>query len=317
MYSMAGSDITVVNELPFDQYLYSVVPSEMPSAWPLEALKAQAVSARNFAISTMGRHNDHGFDLCNTEHCQAYNGMAQENERTTEAVNATKGKVLTYEGKLIATYYHSSSGGHTEDIQNIWGGSLPYIKGVEDSYSLGSPHDSWTLELDRAAIKEKLAQYDIDLGNILDIRPLEYSPYGRVIKLEIKGTKETRIFEREKIRTILGTKNLKSIWYKLKTDADLFVRGSLLGGNESGRASNMYVVSAAGTSKVSSSSNLIAVRGMSGTKKYSITPNTYTFEGRGFGHGLGMSQYGAKGMAEAGYNYQKILEHYFQGAKVQ
>lgn len=317
MYSIADSDITVINELPFEHYLYSVVPSEMPSAWHMEALKAQSVSARNFAISTMGRHNAHGFDLCSTEHCQAYNGLAQENARTTEAVNATKGKVLTYEGRLIATYYHSSSGGHTEDIQNIWGSSLPYVKGVEDSYSLGSPHDAWTLELDKAAIKEKLAQCDIDLGDILDIRPLEYSMYGRVIKLEMRGTKETRIFEKEKIRTILGTRNLKSIWYKLKTDADVFVRGSLLGGNESGRAGNMYVVSAAGRSMVSSSRNLITVRGINGNKTYSITPNMYTFEGKGFGHGLGMSQYGAKGMAEAGNNYQKILEHYYQGAKVQ
>jgi stage II sporulation protein D len=317
MYSMADSDINVVNELPFEQYLYSVVPSEMPAAWPLEALKAQAVSARNFAICTIGKHNTHGFDLCSTEHCQVYSGIAQENEKATEAVNATKGKVLTYEGKLITTYYHSSSGGHTEDSQNIWGSSLPYLRGVEDSYSLGSPHDSWTLELDKAAIKEKLAQSDIDLGDILDIKPLEYSTYGRVTKLEIKGTKETRIFEREKIRTILGTRNLKSIWYELKTDADVFVRGSMLGGNESGRAANMYVVSASGKTKVSSSRNLITVKGMNGTKTYNIAPNMYIFEGKGFGHGLGMSQYGAKGMAEAGNNYQKILEHYFQGAKVQ
>ena len=317
LQSLTESDITIINELPFDQYLYSVVPSEMPYSWHTEALKAQAVAARNYAIVTMGRHTAHGFDLCSTEHCQAYNGVAQENSRTTEAINATKGKILTYDGKLVTTYFHSSSGGHTEDIENIWGGSLPYIKGVEDQYSLGSPNDNWTLKLDKAEIKDKLAKSGIDLGDIIDIKPLECSSYGRVTKLEIKGVKDTKIFEREKIRTVLGSKALKSIWYELDTDADIFVRGSLLGNSEEGRATNMYVVSAAGKAKVRIPSNKITVKGMSSSVAYNVTPGAYTFNGKGFGHGLGMSQYGAKGMAEAGNNYQKILEYYYQGAKVQ
>ncbi|HQE66558.1 MAG TPA: SpoIID/LytB domain-containing protein, partial [Bacillota bacterium] len=121
MQSLEESDVTVINELPFDHYLYSVVPSEMPSSWHIEALKAQAVAARNFALVTMGRHGAHGFDLCSTEHCQAYNGLAQENSAATEAVNATKGKVITYNGAPISAFYHSSSGGHTEDSENVWG----------------------------------------------------------------------------------------------------------------------------------------------------------------------------------------------------
>jgi len=317
MQSLAESDVTLINELPFDQYLYSVVPSEMPATWHVEALKAQAVAARNFAIVTMGRHNAQGFDLCSVEHCQAYNGIGQESSTTTEAVNATKGKILTYNDKLVTTYFHSSSGGHTENIENVWGSNLPYIRGVDDQYGLGSPYDNWTLDMDKTALKEKLTSANIDLGEILDIRVLEVSSYGRVTKLEIKGTKETRIFEKEKIRSIIGTKSLKSIWYKLKTDADIFVRGSLLGTSESGRASNMYVISAAGKAKVSSPKNLVAIKGMNSTKAYNVIPNKYTFDGKGFGHGLGMSQYGAKGMAEAGNNYQKILEHYYQGSKVQ
>ncbi len=315
--SLTDSDISVINELPFEQYLYSVVPSEMPTTWHIEALKAQAVAARNYAIVTMGRHSAQGFDLCSTEHCQAYNGIDQESSRSTEAVNATKGKIITYDGKLVSAYFHSSSGGHTEDIENVWGSSLPYIRGVEDKYGLGSPNDDWTLDMNKATIKEKLTLANIDLGEIIDIRTLELSSYGRVTKLEIKGTKETRIFEREKIRNIIGTRTLKSIWYKLKTDADIFVRGSLLGASELGRATNMYVASAAGKSKVVGSKNLVTVKGMSGTKAYNAVPNMYTFNGKGFGHGLGMSQYGAKGMAEAGNNYQEILEHYYQGAKVQ
>jgi len=317
MQSLAESNVTLINELSFDQYLYSVVPSEMPAAWHIEALKAQAVASRNYALATMGRHNGYGFDLCSTEHCQAYNGLEKENINSTEAVNATKGRIITYNGDLITTYFHSSSGGQTENSENLWGTKTDYIRGVDDKYSLGSPHDNWSLDMDRAAIKEKLARGNIDLGEITDISILEVSQYGRVTKLEIKGTKETRVFEREKIRNIIGTTTLKSIWYTLKTDADIFVRGSLLGASESGRASSMYVVSAAGKTKVSSPVNKVSIKGISSSKAYNMIPNTYTFDGKGFGHGLGMSQYGAKGMAEAGNNYQQILEYYYQGAKVQ
>lgn len=315
--SLPESNITLINELPFDQYLYSVVPSEMPSDWNMEALKAQAVAARNYALVTMGRHNANGFDLCSTEHCQAYNGLGQEKPSTTEAVNETKGKIITYNGKLIPAYFHSSSGGHTEDSENVWGTKIEYIKGVDDAYSLGSPYDNWTFSIDKSAIHEKLTQSKIDLGEIIDIRILETSRYGRVTKLEVKGTKGTRVFEKEKIRSVIGTRSLKSIWYKLETDADIFVRGSLMETSEPGRASNMYVVSAEGKVKVSSPANKVIIKGISGTKAYNVVPDIYTFDGKGYGHGLGMSQYGAKGMAEAGNSYQQILEHYYKGAKVQ
>ncbi len=317
MQSFEESDVTVINELSLDHYLYSVVPSEMPASWHIEALKAQAVAARNFALVTMGRHAAHGFDLCSTEHCQAYNGLAQENSNSTEAVNATKDKVITYNGVLISAFYHSSSGGHTEDSENVWGAKTDYIRGVEDKFSLGSPHDNWPVELNRAELKEKLAQSGVDLGEIRDVRILECSKFGRVTKLEVKGSKDTTVFEKEKIRSILGTRLLKSIWYDLKTDADVFVRGSILNSAEKGRTSNMYVVSASGKTVVKGKGNKVSVKGMNDTKAYNVIPDKYTFDGKGFGHGLGMSQYGAKGMAEAGYNYQKILEHYYQNAKVQ
>lgn len=317
MQSLAESDVTLINELLLDEYLYSVVPSEMQSSWPLEALKAQAVAARNYAMATMGKHNDKGFDLCSGEHCQAYKGMDQEVSSSTEAVNATKGKIITYDGKLVTAFYHSTSGGHTENSENVWGTKTDYIRGVDDKYSIGSPYDNWTLDMDKAALKEKLIQANEDLGEIIDIRILEVSEYGRVQRLEVEGTKETKVYEKEKVRGIIGTSTLKSIWYKLKTDADIFVRGSLLGGSQQDRTSRMYVVSAAGKSKVGNATKKVSVKGISSAKAYNAVPSIYTFEGKGYGHGLGMSQYGAKGMAEAGNNYEKILEYYYKGTKVQ
>ncbi|MGE5678837.1 MAG: SpoIID/LytB domain-containing protein [Pseudomonadota bacterium] len=317
MQSLEESDITVVNELPFDEYLYSVVPSEMPCAWPMEALKAQAVAARNYAMATRGKHNAYGFDLCSGEHCQAYKGIEQENANTTAAVAATKGKIITYNGELITAFFHSTSGGHTEDSENIWGTRTDYIRGVDDKYSYGSPYDNWTLEMDRATLKDKLTQAGIDLGDITGVNILEVSSFGRVLSLEVVGSKETKVFEREKIRNILGTTTLRSIWYKVTTDADIFVRGSMLANAEQDRASGLYVVTSAGKSKVGSTARTISARGMYGSRAYKAVPSVYTFQGKGFGHGLGMSQYGAKGMAEAGNNYEEILEHYYQGAVVQ
>jgi len=317
LQSLAESDITLINELPLDEYLYGVVASEMSPSWPSEALKAQAVAARNYALATMGKHSGYGFDLCSSEHCQVYKGMEKENSNIIAAVDSTRGRILTYEGEVITAFFHSTSGGHTEDSENIWGTRTEYIRGVEDTYSLGSPYDNWTLELDKSEIREKLAKANADLGEIVDIRILEVSQFGRVLCLEVKGTKDTRVFEKEKIRNILGTTALKSIWYKLKTDADIFVSGSMLEPPGQGRASSMYVVSAAGNTKIGSSARKISVKGMSSTKDYNSVPGIYTFEGKGYGHGLGMSQYGAKGMAEAGNNYVEILEHYYKGAKVQ
>lgn len=317
LQSMTDSDVTVINELSLDQYLYGVVASEMSPSWPLEALKAQAVAARNYALATMGKHNNQGFDLCSGEHCQAYKGMEKENVNIIQAVDATCGKILTYEGKAITAFFHSTSGGHTEDSENIWGTRTEYIRGVDDPYSLGSPNDNWILDMNRTEISEKLAKANVDVGEVIDMRILEVSPYGRVLRLEIKGTKDTKVFEKEKIRMILGTTTLKSIWYKLKTDADIFINGSMLEPARQGRASSMYVISAGGTTKIGSTPRKVSVKGMNGFNAYNTVPVIYTFEGKGFGHGLGMSQYGAKGMAEAGNSYVEILEHYYKGAKVQ
>ena len=130
-----------------------------------------------------------------------------------------------------------------------------------------------------------------------------------------KGDKKTQKIR--KYNLIYMEQILKSIWYELKTDADIYVKSTLAGSTQLTKATGMTVISSTGKAKAENTVNRIVVKGMSSTKSYSIVPNKYTFNGKGFGHGLGMSQYGAKGMAEAGYNYEKILEYYYQGAKVQ
>lgn len=314
---LKNSDINVVNELPFEQYLYGVVPVEMPASWNAEALKAQAVAARNYGIYSMGKHKAYEFDLCNTNDCQVYSGYGKEDKRTNAAVDATKGKLLVYDGQIVATFFHSSSGGYTEDIENVWGSSLPYIKAVDDKYSLGSPYDNWANQIDKDKIKDKLAAAKIDIGDVTDIVPLQITEHGRVTNVEIRGTKGSKCFEKEKMRSLLGDSILKSIWYTVETDADIWISNAIGGTAQKQRASGMSVITASGVSKLASSTNKMTVKSGYSTAAYNITPYMYTFKGKGWGHGLGMSQYGAKGMAEAGFDYIQILEHYYTGAKVQ
>ncbi len=305
------NNITIINDINLEEYLYGVVPSESPSSWPMEALKAQAVAARNFAALNIGKHAKYGFDLCNGQDCQVYKGLSQETESTNQAVNETANKVIYYDNKPINAFYHSSSGGHTENSENIFSAPLPYIKGVEDQYSLGNKDDSWIKSFDKEYIKTKMINSKLDVGDILDIIPIEITEFGRVVKVEIKGTKSSAMLEKEKIRSVLGAADLKSIWYNLKTDSDISVFDTIKGRSEIKRISGMYVASASGVSNVNAIDNIKISNGYR-IDEYNKIPDNYTFYGKGFGHGLGMSQYGAKGMAEAGYDYKQILEYYYK-----
>lgn len=313
---VAAGHINVYNELLFEQYLYGVVPAEMPNSWHLEALKAQAVAARNYGIINIGRHTADGFDVCNGTHCQAYRGFGHENARTNQATDETKGMLVLYNDKLIPTYFHSSSGGRTENSENIWSTVLPYIKGVDDKYGLGSPYDNWTKQYNKKDIQAKLLVNNIDVGDLTDIVPLLVSENGRVTSLEIRGTKGNAKLEKEKIRTVLGSSDIKSTWYKLTTDADMFVFNSITGKADTARPGSLYVKSATGVSKLNATNNKVYIKDQFVLSNISVIPENYIFAGKGWGHGLGMSQYGAKGMAEAGFNFIQILEHYYTGAKV-
>ena len=117
---LSGGDITFLNTLPLSDYLKGVLPYEMNGDWPLEALKAQALCARSYVLYNLGRHSN--YDICNSTHCQVYYGTAKETELVRQAVEETKNEVVTYQGKVVSTYYFSSSGGYTESAKNVWGG---------------------------------------------------------------------------------------------------------------------------------------------------------------------------------------------------
>lgn len=262
-----GGGLTAVNIVPVDDYLLSVVPEEMPVDWPAEAIKAQSVAARSFALASRGRHASDGYDLCTTTHCQLYTGTAAEKSASNAAIKATRGEVLTYGGKPIEALFHTDSGGMTENSEDVWGSHVPYLRAAKDTPAKTMP---WTKTISRADLEHKLAAKGHDIGKVRSIAlsPLaigraakDRTASGRVKTMTVKGTKGTATLSGTTWRSLLG---LKSTLFDAK-----------------------------------------------------LTKDAVTFTGYGSGHGLGISQWGAKRLAETGKSYADILHHYYTGTKLQ
>lgn len=259
--------LTAVNIVPVDDYLRSVVPEEMPVDWPAEAIKAQSVAARSFALASRGRHASEGYDLCTTTHCQLYTGTAAEKSASNAAIKATRGEVLTYGGKPIEALFHTDSGGMTENSEDVWGSHVPYLRAAKDTPAKTMP---WTKTISRADLERKLAAKGHDIGKVRSVAlsPLaigraakDRTASGRVKTMTVKGTKGTATLSGTTWRSLLG---LKSTLFDAKLAKDMV-----------------------------------------------------TFTGYGFGHGLGISQWGAERMAAKGKSYADILHHYYTGITLQ
>nr|WP_304097907.1 SpoIID/LytB domain-containing protein [Mitsuokella multacida] len=218
-----GGGLTAVNIVPVDDYLLSVVPEEMPTDWPAEALKAQSVAARSFSLASRGRHASEGYDLCTTTHCQLYTGTAAEKTASTAAVRATRGEVLTYGGKPIEALFHTDSGGMTENSEDVWGSHVPYLRAAKDTPAKTMP---WTKTISRADLERKLAAKGHDIGKVRSIAlsPLaigraakDRTASGRVKTMTVKGTKGTATLSGTTWRSLLG---LKSTLFDAKLTKD-------------------------------------------------------------------------------------------------
>lgn len=279
---LTGSGITVINELPVEKYLYGVVPAEMPASFPFEALKAQAVAARSYLISQLGSYGKYGFDVLDTDSNHVYGGLDRENPVTTRAVDETSGLVLVYHHRPIAAFYHSSSGGFTENSEDVWSSALAYIRAKPDPADFNDKHYNWSvhysMEALTALVNNKLKSYagqgDFnEFSVITDLIEAERTSSGqRVKKLLIEGIDaagnpvEVSISNADRVRIVLG---LKSALFTINKEIDA-------GGNMTG----------------------------------------VTFTGSGWGHGLGLSQWGARGLAEKGYTFQDILQYYYTGVNL-
>lgn len=216
--------LTAINIVAIDDYLQSVVPEEMPTDWPAEAIKAQSVAARSFALASCGRHASEGYDLCTTTHCQLYTGTAAEKSASNAAIKATRGEVLTYGGKPIEALFHTDSGGMTENSEDVWGSHVPYLRAAKDTPAKTMP---WTKTISRADLERKLAAKGHDIGKVRSIAlsPLaigraakDRTASGRVKTMTVTGTKGTATLSGTTWRSLLG---LKSTLFDAKLAKDM------------------------------------------------------------------------------------------------
>ncbi len=310
-----GSDMTVINVLPIEEYLYGVVPGEIGAGSHAEALKAQAVAARTYTMNNLSKYGHLKFNLCTTTYSQVYKGYSVEDIRTNKAIDDTKSEVVTYKGKPAAVFYFSSSGGKTEDVKNVWGSDgYPYLISVDDPYESGkSWHYNWQVSYTAKKISEIMTQRGFKLGSIQGVHITKRSEAGRAIEVVVKGTSDQRIYTNGNTRSFLS---LDSQWYDISTDSDVAVLvqdSSSLSTQLNGKK----VMTSSGVKTINASSNISIISSDNTKKTIPAVPTTYIFTGKGWGHGIGMSQEGAKGMANEGFTYKEILTHYFTGTKVE
>ena len=278
----------VINSVPLEDYLYGVVPQEVVPSWPAAALEAQAVAARTYALHTMEENKGKLYDVSTTTDHQVYNGVSGETQATTNAVNKTKGMVMLYNQRPINALFHSDGGGYTEDSVNVWGSDVPYLKGVKD-FSTGTSTSNWTVTTSRQALESKLNAASKGVGKLKSIQltPLgkpgqqtsDRGVSGRIKSATFIGTSGKTTVDGDSLRSILGLKSTLFDFYVNHNPA-----------KDTGKAYH----------------------------NFTGNNDTVYIKGHGWGHGLGMSQWGAAEMAkratpgDTNY-YQTILRHYYSG----
>ena len=252
-----------IKTIKIEEYLRGVLPREMSPSFNEDALKAQAVAARTFALKNRKRHQAEGYDLCNTTHCQVYNGLSDAHERSDKAIDDTFGEVLFYNEKLIQASFHTDSGGMTENAVDVWGTDFPYLRAATE---IETKTMAWTEKITLEDFSKKLAANKKNVGDVklikvtnLEIGKLtdDRTTSGRIRELTIVGSAAQITLTGNEMRSIFGLK------------------------------SSLFDVSLSGDEVI--------------------------IKGYGWGHGVGMSQYGAQNFAENGYTYDKILAHYYKG----
>ena len=207
-----GETVTVVEELGIEDYLLGVLPYEMDSDWPLEALKAQAVVARTFAYTQLGKYRKDGFDLTTDTRSQVYGGRGSENAAVRKAVEGTRGEVLGYKGEILSVYYHACCGGHTSSPASIWGGTAPApLRGVRDRYCVSSPLARWTSYVTFEQLAVSLQKRRVEGGPIkrLEIGARDAAGYVRTFVARVGG--ETLRVKAAELRAALGGDRLRSV----------------------------------------------------------------------------------------------------------
>lgn len=256
--------LLVVNELPVEFYLIGIINNEISSKWPMDAVKAQAVAARTYALYQKKKKVSGVYHVEGTVASQVYSGRNAEDDRSFQAVKETWGEALTFDGEFALTVYHSNGGGITEDSRGVWGKDYAYLKSVKSPYDEDAPNCYWVTIITQQSVEAMLRSAGYAVGSVKEIISLYRTVSNRVTRLRIKHTNGDIEMSGEDLRRIIGYEKVKSTMFTVEISGDSFV-----------------------------------------------------FKGKGAGHGVGMSQWGAKGMAEKGYTYVDILKHYYPGTRLE
>lgn len=259
-----GKGMLVVNELPLEDYLAGIINSEISSQWSMEAVKAQAVVARSYAVYQRDARKNSTYQLESTVLDQVYSGSDIEDSRAVRGVRETAGEVLTYDGKVIPAFFHSSCGGHTEASENVWSLGLPYLRGVDCKYCLSSPSVSWELNISLRKLEMLLKKGGYDVSGLRGIIPLSRNKSGRITAMSILSGRGSVNISAADFRKTIGYGVIRS------TNFDVRVCGE-----------------------------------------------NAVFSGVGYGHGVGLCQWGAKKRAEEGFSYKEILSYYYPGTTLE
>jgi stage II sporulation protein D len=256
-----GDGLALVNELPLEDYVAGVLRAEAGEKWPLEALRAQAVVARTYAAYHRTIAGAKPYHIVASTANQQYAGRVAAASPIWGAVRETAGQVLLWEGEVFPAFYHTESGGYTEDPRTVFAArNMPALKPVRCEFSAGSPHYFWALDLKLAELSDVLRKNDVGVGGVTAVEVTERTPSLRAAVVTVHGTRGSARLRGNDFRRMLGYDTFKSTLFAVAVD---------------GQAAH--------------------------------------FSGRGYGHGVGMCQWGAKGMAEQGYTAKQILEFYYPG----
>jgi stage II sporulation protein D len=255
--------LTVINQLSLEDYVMGVLAGEIPRNWPLEALKAQAIAARTFAVlyRMEAREKGQPYDLENTALFQMYQGSELVNENIQKAVMETKNEILTFDGKPIAAFFHSNCGGHTSGAVGVWSQDRPYLRPVSCPFGNNGEHFRWKAEISIADMIRKLRNAGVKIGDVVRIEIISRDEGDRIQELSIMdGDGSWKRIKGSAFRMALGPDLVRSTRF----DAEI----------EGGEV---------------------------------------VFNGKGWGHGVGLCQEGAYGMAVKGYGAFDILRYYYRG----
>ncbi|UCC44640.1 MAG: SpoIID/LytB domain-containing protein [Candidatus Zixiibacteriota bacterium] len=281
-----GQSIRMVNIVYMEDYLRGVVPPEIGerTADELEAVKAQAVAARTYAMAHLQQYGNEPFDMKSSVYDQIYDGVDVEDRLVDKAIEATAGRVIMYQDQFITAYYHSTCGGRTDNIADVWDKKeVPYLKSVEDGAACSwSKYYTWKEVFTEEQLRGRIEQYlssdrgrDIRIGSITDVSIRQRTAGGRVARLVVRTDLDNFRFHKDRIRWVIGR----------ASTPDLIL------------PSDRFDV----TINRDSEGNVTTVE----------------FSGRGYGHGVGMCQCGAIGAARDGWTFDQILSHYYTGVEIE